>query len=271
MENNIEIKDLSFKYDQAEKYILEDINFTIKEGEFVCILGHNGSGKSTLAKLINAQILPSKGDVLVGGMNTKDEDKIWDIREMCGMVFQNPDNQLVATIVEEEVAFGPENLGIAKPELLERVDKALDLVGMSEYRKHSPALLSGGQKQRIAIASVLAMNPKCLVMDEPTAMLDPAGRKDIIDIILKLRDMGSSIVHITHYMEECIYADRLIIVDGGKIVMEGKPASIFSQVELIKALGLDVPEASEIAYLLNKDGYDIGKDILSIDDLVKAL
>ncbi|MDY6064743.1 MAG: energy-coupling factor transporter ATPase [Finegoldia sp.] len=271
MENNIEIKNLSFKYDESEKYILEDINLTVKEGEFVCILGHNGSGKSTLARLINAQILPSEGDVLVGGMNTKDEDKIWKIRELCGMVFQNPDNQLVATIVEEEVAFGPENLGIPKPELIERVDRALELVGMSEYRTHSPALLSGGQKQRIAIASVLAMNPKCLLMDEPTAMLDPEGRKEIINIILKLRDMGSSIVHITHYMEECVNADRIIVIDDGKIVMEGSPRAIFSQVNKMKSLGLDIPEATEIAYLLNRDGYDIPNDILKIDELVDAL
>ncbi|MDU2383983.1 MAG: energy-coupling factor transporter ATPase [Finegoldia magna] len=269
--NIIEIKNLSFQYEGSSKKVLKNLNIDIKEGEFICILGHNGSGKSTLAKLINAQYIPTEGDILVGNMNTKDDDNLWNIREMCGMVFQNPDNQLVATIVEEDVAFGPENLGVPREELRKRVDECLELVGMSEYKRHSPALLSGGQKQRIAIAGILAMNPKCLLMDEPTAMLDPQGRKDILDTVLKLREMGKTIIHITHYMEECVNADRIIVINEGNIVLEGTPREVFSNVVQMKEIGLDVPEPTEISYLLNKSNINVRRDVLTVDELVEAL
>ncbi|MBS5966288.1 MAG: energy-coupling factor transporter ATPase [Finegoldia magna] len=269
--NIIEIKNLSFQYEGSSKKVLKNLNIDIKEGEFICVLGHNGSGKSTLAKLINAQYIPTEGDILVGNMNTKDDDSLWDIREMCGMVFQNPDNQLVATIVEEDVAFGPENLGVPREELRRRVDECLELVGMSEYKRHSPALLSGGQKQRIAIAGILAMNPKCLLMDEPTAMLDPQGRKDILDTVLKLREMGKTIIHITHYMEECVNADRIIVINEGDVVLEGTPREVFSNVEQMKGIGLDVPEPTEISYLLNKSNINVRADVLTVDELVEAL
>lgn len=269
--NIIEIKNLSFQYEGSSKKVLKNLNIDIKEGEFICVLGHNGSGKSTLAKLINAQYIPTEGDILVGNMNTKDDDNLWNIREMCGMVFQNPDNQLVATIVEEDVAFGPENLGIPREELRKRVDECLELVGMSEYKRHSPALLSGGQKQRIAIAGILAMNPKCLLMDEPTAMLDPQGRKDILDTVLKLREMGKTIIHITHYMEECVNADRIIVINEGNVVLEGTPREVFSNVVQMKEIGLDVPEPTEISYLLNKSNINVRRDVLTVDELVEAL
>ncbi len=269
--NIIEIKNLSFQYEGSSKKVLKNLNIDIKEGEFICVLGHNGSGKSTLAKLINAQYIPTEGDILVGNMNTKDDDSLWDIREMCGMVFQNPDNQLVATIVEEDVAFGPENLGVPREELRKRVDECLELVGMNEYKRHSPALLSGGQKQRIAIAGILAMNPKCLLMDEPTAMLDPQGRKDILDTVLKLREMGKTIIHITHYMEECVNADRIIVINEGDVVLEGTPREVFSNVEQMKEIGLDVPEPTEISYLLNKSNINVRADVLTVDELVEAL
>lgn len=269
--NIIEIKNLSFQYEGSSKKVLKNLNIDIKEREFICVLGHNGSGKSTLAKLINAQYIPTEGDILVGNMNTKDDDSLWDIREMCGMVFQNPDNQLVATIVEEDVAFGPENLGVPREELRKRVDECLELVGMSEYKRHSPALLSGGQKQRIAIAGILAMNPKCLLMDEPTAMLDPQGRKDILNTVLKLREMGKTIIHITHYMEECVNADRIIVINEGDVVLEGTPREVFSNVEQMKEIGLDVPEPTEISYLLNKSNINVRADVLTVDELVEAL
>ena len=269
--NIIEIKNLSFQYEGSSKKVLKNLNIDIKEGEFICVLGHNGSGKSTLAKLINAQFIPTEGDILVGNMNTKDDDNLWNIREMCGMVFQNPDNQLVATIVEEDVAFGPENLGVPREELRKRVDDCLELVGMTEYKRHSPALLSGGEKQRVAIAGILAMNPKCLLMDEPTAMLDPQGRKDILDTVLKLREMGKTIIHITHYMEECVNADRIIVINEGDVVLEGTPREVFSNVEQMKEIGLDVPEPTEISYLLNKSNINVRRDVLTVDELVEAL
>lgn len=269
--NIIEIKNLSFQYEGSSKKVLKNLNIDVKEGEFICVLGHNGSGKSTLAKLINAQYIPTEGDILVGNMNTKDDDNLWNIREMCGMVFQNPDNQLVATIVEEDVAFGPENLGVPREELRKRVDECLELVGMSEYKRHSPALLSGGQKQRIAIAGILAMNPKCLLMDEATAMLDPQGRKDILDTVLKLREMGKTIIHITHYMEECVNADRIIVINEGNVVLEGTPREVFSNVVQMKEIGLDVPEPTEISYLLNKSNINVRADVLTVDELVEAL
>ena len=269
--NIIEIKNLSFQYEGSSKKVLKNLNIDIKEGEFICVLGHNGSGKSTLAKLINAQFIPTEGDILVGNMNTKDDDSLWNIREMCGMVFQNPDNQLVATIVEEDVAFGPENLGVPREELRKRVDDCLELVGMTEYKRHSPALLSGGQKQRIAIAGILAMNPKCLLMDEPTAMLDPQGRKDILDTVLKLREMGKTIIHITHYMEECVNADRIIVINEGDVVLEGTPMEFFSNLQLMIVIRLFVPETTEISYILNKSNINVRRDVLTVDELVEAL
>lgn len=271
----IEIDGVEFSYEETEDredLALKGVDIKIEKGEFVVILGHNGSGKSTLAKLINGQHFPTKGDITIKGMNTKDDTKIWDIRSTCGMVFQNPDNQIITTVVEEEVAFGPENLGVPQEELRSRVDKCLEIVGMTEYKKHSPALLSGGQKQRIAIAGILAMNPECIVLDEPTAMLDPSGRKDIMDTIKFLnREHNKTIIHITHYMEEAISADRIIVMNSGEVVMEGSPREIFVQVDKMKALGLDVPQVTELAYLLNKDGFDVSKDVLSIDDMVKAI
>src|SRR5699024_2722550 len=215
----IEIDGVEFSYEEVEsreELALKGVDIKIEKGEFVVILGHNGSGKSTLAKLINGQHFPTKGDITINGMNTKDSKKIWDIRSTCGMVFQNPDNQIITTVVEEEVAFGPENLGVPQEELRARVDKCLEIVGMTEYKKHSPALLSGGQKQRIAIAGILAMNPECIVLDEPTAMLDPSGRKDIMDTIKFLnKEHNKTIIHITHYMEEAIDADRIIVMNSG--------------------------------------------------------
>ena len=268
----IEVKDLSFKYeDEAKKYTLKDVNLNVKKGEFVAILGHNGSGKSTLAKLINGQMAPTEGEIKIKGLKTTDEDHLLEIRKTCGMVFQNPDNQIVATIVEEDVAFGPENLGVPMPELRHRVDEALEIVEMSDYKRHSPALLSGGQKQRIAIAGILAMDPDCLLMDEPTAMLDPIGRKEIVDTMLKLNEKGRTIVLITHFMDEAILADRVIVFNEGEIVMQGKPREVFSEFETIKSNGLDVPQVTELAYRLNQDGYDIPKDILSVEEMVEAL
>lgn len=271
----IEIDGVEFSYEETEDredLALKGVDIKIEKGEFVVILGHNGSGKSTLAKLINGQHFPTKGDITIKGMNTKDDTKIWDIRSTCGMVFQNPDNQIITTVVEEEVAFGPENLGVPQEELRNRVDECLEIVGMTEYKKHSPALLSGGQKQRIAIAGILAMNPECIVLDEPTAMLDPSGRKDIMDTIKFLnKEHNKTIIHITHYMEEAISADRIIVMNSGEVVVEGSPREIFVQVDKMKALGLDVPQVTELAYLLNKDGFDVSKDVLSIDDMVKAI
>lgn len=268
----IEIKNLNFKYNETdEKLILKDLNLNIESGDFVAILGHNGSGKSTLAKLLNGLLQPTSGDVIVDGLNTKNEETIWQLRSNTGMVFQNPDNQIVATIVEEDVAFGPENLGVPMPELRHRVDEALDIVEMSDYKRHSPALLSGGQKQRIAIAGILAMDPDCLLMDEPTAMLDPLGRKEIVDTMLKLNERGRTIVLITHFMDEAILADRVIVLNEGEIVMQGKPREVFSEFETIKSNGLDVPQVTELAYRLNQDGFDIPKDILSVEEMVEAL
>lgn len=271
----IEIDGVEFSYEEVEsreELALKGVDIKIEKGEFVIILGHNGSGKSTLAKLINGQHFPTKGDITINGMNTKDSKKIWDIRSTCGMVFQNPDNQIITTVVEEEVAFGPENLGVPQEELRARVDKCLEIVGMTEYKKHSPALLSGGQKQRIAIAGILAMNPECIVLDEPTAMLDPSGRKDIMDTIKFLnKEHNKTIIHITHYMEEAIDADRIIVMNSGEVVMEGTPREIFVQVDKMKELGLDVPQVTELAYLLNKNGFNVSKDVLSIDDMVNAI
>ncbi len=271
----ISIKNLSFKYDYEDEnaiQILKDINLEIKEGEFVALLGHNGSGKSTLAKLINGLLLPGQGDVLVDGMNTKNEEEIWDIRRTAGMVFQNPDNQLVATIVEDEVAFGPENMGVEPSEIRRRVDRALEDVGMGDYKKNAPHLLSGGQKQRVAIAGILAMSPKYIILDEPTAMLDPSGRREVMDTLVKLnKEEGKTIILITHYMEEAAISDRVVVMEDGNIVLRGTPREVFSQVDKIKGLGLDVPQVTELAYELKKDGLEISTEVLNIEEMVKEI
>lgn len=273
-EKMIECMDLVYRYDGEEKIgnAVDKVSFEVKQGEFVVILGRNGSGKSTLAKHINSLLLPSGGKIHVDGMNTLDLKNTWDIRSIAGMVFQNPDNQIVATIVEEDVAFGPENLGVEPLEIRSRVDEALKIVDMYDYRKHAPHLLSGGQKQRVAIAGIIAMRPKCIVLDEPTAMLDPSGRKEVINTIKRLNnEYGITIILITHFMEEAVEADRIIVMDKGKLIMDGNPRNIFSRVEELKAIGLDVPQVTELAYELKNSGVDIKADILTIDEMVDAI
>lgn len=275
MSNLIECKNVSYKYIDnlsIEKMAIRNINLNVKKGEFLVILGKNGSGKSTLSKHFNGILVPCTGDVYVDGINTRDENLIWNVREKIGMVFQNPDNQIVATIVEEDVAFGPENLGIPSSEIRKRVDSALKIVRMDDYKKHAPHMLSGGQKQRVAIAGVLAMEPSCIVFDESTAMLDPSGRKEVINTIEQInKDKKITIVLITHHMEEAINADRIVVLADGEIVMEGTPREIFSKVREIKRLGLDVPSMTELAFELKKEGICIKEDILTIDEMVKEL
>lgn len=255
-----------------EKYALKNVNLNVNKGEFLVVLGHNGSGKSTIAKHMNALLTPTEGTVIVDGIDTHDGDKIWDVRAKAGMVFQNPDNQLVATIVEEDVAFGPENLGIEPSEIRRRVDDSLEKVGMSEYKRHAPHLLSGGQKQRIAIAGILAIQPECIIFDEPTAMLDPSGRKEVMKTIKELNEKhGITIVLITHYMDEAAQADRIVVIDEGKVKMEGTPREIFPQVKLMKEIGLDVPQVTELAYELKKEGIHINPKILNVDEMVNEL
>ncbi len=254
------------------KFVLDDIDLTVDEGEFVAVLGHNGCGKSTLAKHFNGLLLPSGGTVYVDGMDTKKEEHYWDIRKAVGMVFQNPDNQIVATVVEEDVAFAPENLGVPSPEIRRRVDEALKTVDMYEMRRHAPHLLSGGQKQRVAIAGVIAMEPRCIVFDEPTAMLDPKGRREVIDTILKLKhEKHMTVVLITHYMEEAVQADRVVVMDKGRVLRNDVPRSIFSEVRFLKGLGLDVPQVTELCYLLNKAGVSLPQDVLTVDECADAL
>lgn len=251
---------------------LSDVTCTIPRGSFTAIIGTNGSGKSTLARHLNALYLPTAGEVIVEGMKTSDMEHIWDIRQKVGMVFQNPDNQLVAAIVEEDVAFGPENLGVPAEEIRKRVDYALEKVGMSAYRTHSPAMLSGGQKQRIAIAGVLAMHPDCIVLDEPTAMLDPLGRKEVMDTIHELnRSEGITIVLITHFMEEAVTADHVLVVDRTKLQMQGTAREVFSQADRLTAMGLDVPVAADLAHGLRKKGYEIPEDCMTDEELGEAL
>lgn len=251
---------------------LSDVTCTIPKGSFTAIIGTNGSGKSTLARHLNALYLPTAGEVIVEGMKTSDMEHIWDIRQKVGMVFQNPDNQLVAAIVEEDVAFGPENLGAPAEEIRKRVDYALEKVGMSAYRTHSPAMLSGGQKQRIAIAGVLAMHPDCIVLDEPTAMLDPLGRKEVMDTIHELnRSEGITIVLITHFMEEAVTADHVLVVDRTKLQMQGTAREVFSQADKLTAIGLDVPVAADLAHGLRKKGYEIPEDCMTDEELGEAL
>ena len=251
---------------------VDEVDLDVKQGEFIAILGHNGSGKSTLAKHINAILFPTEGEVFVDEMNTKDETKTWEIRQLAGMVFQNPDNQIIGQVVEEDVGFGPENLGIETKEIWERVEESLKTVGMWSFRKHSPNKLSGGQKQRVSIAGVIAMHPKCIIMDEPTAMLDPNGRYEVIRAARALNDVENmTVILITHYMEEVIHADRVLVMDKGKVVMQGTPKEIFSQVEKLKELRLDVPQVTLLAYELKKKGINIPDGILTIDELKEAL
>lgn len=275
MTNMITTENVKFEYNTNSGSVntaLEDINISIKKGEFVAILGHNGSGKSTLAKHLNALLLPVGGTVYVKGIDTKDEKHLWEIRQTAGMVFQNPDNQIVATIVEEDVAFGPENLGVEPSEIRKRVDEAIKTVEMTEYIKHSPHLLSGGQKQRVAIAGIIAMRPECIILDEPTSLLDPSGRKEVLDTIIRLnKEEGITIALITHYMDEAIRADKIYVMKNGRIIMEGKPKDIFKEVETVKGAGLDVPQVTELCYRLNKEGMKLPTDILTVEEMVVEL
>ncbi len=278
MSSFIEIKDLHFSYvnemeePPVKTEVLKGINLDIQKGEFVAVLGHNGSGKSTFAKCINAINIPESGSVLVNGLDTKDEKNLLDIRKTAGMVFQNPDNQIVATIVEEDVAFALENMGVDPKEIRQRVDDALKTVGMYEYREHAPHKLSGGQKQRVAIAGVIAMRPQCILLDEPTAMLDPKGRAEVMKTIKMLnRENGVTIVLITHYMEEAAQADRVVVIDEGEVVMDNEPKKVFSQVETMKNLGLDVPQVTQLAYGLKKAGYNISSEVITEDECVEAI
>lgn len=274
----IKCTNVSFKYVRndnginEEKYAIKDVNLQVKKGEFLVVLGHNGSGKSTIAKHMNALLIPTNGTVIVDSLDTKDPENVWNIRSKAGMVFQNPDNQLVATIVEEDVAFGPENLGIESKEIRRRVDESLERVGMSEYKRHAPHLLSGGQKQRIAIAGILAIQPECIIFDEPTAMLDPSGRKQVLETMKEInKKYGITIILITHYMDEAAQADRIIVMDEGNIKMEGTPREIFPQVERMKEIGLDVPQVTELAYELRKEGINISEKILNVDEMVNEI
>ncbi len=270
---------ITFNYENDDEHqnlitknAIDGVSFEVKRGEFVALLGHNGCGKSTMAKLFNAMLLPQKGSVFVDGIDTKTEEKTFDIRKQVGLVLQNPDNQLVASIVEEDVAFGPENLGIPPKEIRERVDNALKAVDMYEYRKHAPYKLSGGQKQRIAIAGIIAMEPDCIVLDEPTAMLDPKGRDEVLKAILKLnKENNITIILITHYMDEAVLADRVVVMDKGKILTQGTPQKVFSQVDLLKKHRLDVPQATELAYKLKCSGVKIDKMPLTDEECIEML
>lgn len=256
----------------AVNHAINHVDLDIKKGDFIAILGHNGSGKSTLSKHINVLLLPSEGSITVKGMDTLDERNLWDIRQTAGMVFQNPDNQIIASVVEEDVGFGPENLGVPTSEILQRVEDSLKAVGMYDYRTHSPNKLSGGQKQRVAIAGIMAMKPECIILDEPTAMLDPVGRKEVIQTVKRLNEEeGMTVILITHYMEEVIHADHVVVMDQGQVVMQGTPREIFSQVDTLKKYRLDVPQVTELAYELRKGGLDIPLGILTADELVNEL
>ena len=272
MEPILRTEHLTFTYPGEERPTLGDLSLEIARGSFVAVLGHNGSGKSTLAKHFNAILLPTGGKVYVDGMDTSDESLLVDIRRTVGMVFQNPDNQMVANVVEEDVAFAPENLGVPSEEIRRRVDEALKLVGMYDYRLHAPHLLSGGQKQRVAIAGVIAMRPRCIVLDEPTAMLDPHGREEVISTIERLnREMGITVVLITHHMTEAIRAQRVIVMDAGRILADGTPKEVFPQVELLESVGLTVPATTKVLYALNQAGFDLPLDALSTEECAQVL
>ena len=279
MEDKVIIKfdNVSFAYkaDEAETVatgVVDGFSLAVPEGQFLAVLGHNGCGKSTIAKLMNGILVPDSGKITVDGIDTSDDNRVMDVRKTVGMVFQNPDNQIVATIVEDDVAFGPENLGVDPKEIRQRVDDALKAVGMYEFRGHEPHRLSGGQKQRVAIAGVLAMNTKCVVMDEPTAMLDPYGRQEVMDTIRMLnKERGITVILITHYMDEAVKADRVVVMDKGQIVLDGEPENVFRHVEKLKQLGLDVPQATELAYRLRKAGFKIADDILDEEECAAAI
>ena len=272
MQPIIRAERLHYSYPGDEQETLHGIDLEIEEGSFVAVLGHNGSGKSTLAKLMNAILLPSSGKVYVDGIDTADEERLLDIRRTVGMVFQNPDNQIVANVVEDDVAFAPENLGVPSEEIRRRVDEALKTVGMYEYRLHAPHLLSGGQKQRVAIAGVLAMQPRCVVLDEPTAMLDPVGRREVVATVTRLcREKGMTVVLITHHMSECVGADRLIVMSEGAIVADGSPREVLSQVELLRSEGLSVPATTELIYSLRQEGFDLPLEALTVGECADAV
>ena len=276
MSHIIKVEHLAYTYpgmdDMPGVAVFEDMNLSVEEGTFVAVLGTNGCGKSTLAKHFNSILLPTGGKVWVCGLDTADEERLMAVRRNVGMVFQNPDNQIVANVVEEDVAFGPENLGIASPEIRHRVDKALKQVGMYEYREHAPHLLSGGQKQRIAIAGVIAMEPRCIVLDEPTAMLDPRGRREVIDTVSRLnREKGITVVLITHHMDEAAKADRVVVLHRGKIAADGTPKQVFSQVELLHSIGLAAPDTVELCDALNREGFNLPLDALSVEECADAI
>ncbi|MDE6679103.1 MAG: energy-coupling factor transporter ATPase [Ruminococcus sp.] len=276
MDNIIEIRNLRFRYDSdSEKpsaEVLKGIDLDIKQGEFIAVLGHNGSGKSTLAKHLNAILLPTSGKVTVDGIDTADDSRLFELRQCAGMVFQNPDNQIVSSVVEEDVAFALENLGVPYEEMRQRVDDSLKAVNMYDYRFHSPAQLSGGQKQRVAIAGIIAMRPKCIILDEPTAMLDPHGRKEVMSAVREMnRKYGITIVLITHYMEEAVQCDRVVVMESGRIIMDNIPEKVFSQVELLRKIGLDVPQVTELCWGLREAGVDIPPEIISEEECVKVL
>ena len=276
----IETRDLVFDYIRRDEEgnvegittAVDNVSLSVKQGDFIAILGHNGSGKSTLAKHFNAILYPTEGTVFVDGMDTRDDEKLWDVRREAGMVFQNPDNQIIGQIVEEDVGFGPENLGVPTEEIWQRVEESLKAVGMYAFRKYAPGKLSGGQKQRVSIAGVIAMHPKCIVLDEPTAMLDPLGRKEVIRAVRALNDVeGITVILITHYMEEIIHADKVFVMDQGKVALQGTPREIFSQVEKLKELRLDVPQVTMLAHELREKGLDIPEGILTKEELIEAL
>ena len=275
--NIVEFHNVTFCYDadegeQQPEPAIRDFTFNVKKGEFVAVLGHNGSGKSTVAKLSNSILIPNEGKVLVKGMDTADEDLSYEIRKTVGVVFQNPDNQIVASIVEEDVAFGPENLGLPREEIRKRVDDSLKAVGMYEYRHHEPHKLSGGQKQRVAIAGIIAMRPECIFLDEPTAMLDPKGRKEVMDTVIKLnKEDGMSVVFITHFMEEAVLADRVAVIDNSRLLLEGTPKEVFKQEDLLRSVGLDIPQITNLAREMKKSGVKVDDSILTLNEFVENI
>lgn len=275
--NIVEFHNVTFCYDadegeQQPEPAIRDFTFNVKKGEFVAVLGHNGSGKSTVAKLSNSILIPNEGKVLVKGMDTADEDLSYEIRKTVGVVFQNPDNQIVASIVEEDVAFGPENLGLPREEIRKRVDDSLKAVGMYEYRHHEPHKLSGGQKQRVAIAGIIAMRPECIFLDEPTAMLDPKGRKEVMDTVIKLnKEYGMSVVFITHFMEEAVLADRVAVIDNSRLLLEGTPKEAFKQEDLLRSVGLDIPQITNLAREMKKSGVKVDDSVLTLNEFVENI